>query len=121
MKCLCGKELEGRQKRFCSVKCKNKHNQNNSYEAQQKRGINRKKEIIQKMGGKCSKCGYNRNFAALEFHHNDETKKDFQLDVRSLSNRSKDKLITEVSKCILLCANCHRELHNPNHTNDLCR
>ena len=37
-------------------------------------------------GGKCEVCGYNKNAAALHFHHKDPGAKSFKLDVRALSN-----------------------------------
>lgn len=58
-------------------------------------------------------CGYNKNIAALEFHHINPEEKEFEIDIRHFSNTSLEKLKKEVNKCILLCANCHRELHNP--------
>lgn len=60
-------------------------------------------------GGKCERCGYNTCMKALEFHHLDPDKKDF-----TISNdhfKLKDA-IEESKKCILICANCHRELHD---------
>ncbi len=39
--------------------------------------------------------------------------KEFQLDLRSLSNRKWESILIEAEKCILLCSNCHSELHNP--------
>lgn len=50
--------------------------------------------------------------AALEFHHINPDEKEFQIDMRHFSNNSLEKLQTELDKCILLCANCHREEHN---------
>lgn len=99
---------------FCSNKCRSldSNRKHQSYEAQQERGINRKKFFIDLMGGGCQNCGYNRCIAALEFHHRDPEDKLFLLDIRSLSNRTFDKCIAEVKKCDLLCANCHRERHN---------
>ena len=85
----------------------------NSYPKQKQRGLLRKIQLIQEFGGKCQECGYDKNIAALEFHHINPDEKDFQLDMRHLSNTSIEKLRTEVAKCKLLCANCHRELHNP--------
>jgi hypothetical protein len=108
---VCGKPLQGRQTKFCSSACKNRDLQ--SYEAQKRRGLARKLELIQIAGGRCSICGYNNNLAALVFHHADSTEKDFKLDMRSLSNRKLQPILEEISKCTLVCANCHAELHNP--------
>jgi len=116
MKCLeCGKRLAGRQTKYCSRQCKNAYNNLNfqSYQAQQARGRDRKLELIRLKGSKCSRCGYNRNFAALELHHTEPTKKDFQLDLRSLSNRKWEVILKEAEKCELVCSNCHAEIHNP--------
>ncbi|HMS23997.1 MAG TPA: hypothetical protein PKB09_04290 [Candidatus Saccharibacteria bacterium] len=106
---VCDKTLIGKQTLFCSVKCKNSVHQ--SYSAQKKRGIERKLFFVNKLGNKCSQCGYSANLSGLAFHHLGG--KEFQLDVRSLSNRKIDPIIEEVAKCILLCHNCHAEVHNP--------
>ena len=53
-----------------------------------------------------------RNLAALVFHHKDSYAKDFKLDMRSLSNPKFASVLEEIDKCILVCANCHAELHN---------
>jgi hypothetical protein len=115
-KCLnCGKKLTGRQKKYCSRNCKNTYlnQQLQSYRAQQDRGRSRKLELIKLLGGECEKCGYDNNYAALEFHHNEPSNKEFQLDLRSLSNRKWDAILLEADKCRLLCSNCHAEEHNP--------
>lgn len=78
------------------------------------RGLRRKRELLEIAGGRCSQCGYDRNLAALTWHHLDPTLKRFSLDLRSLSNRSAAEIETEVLKCIVLCANCHAERHFPN-------
>lgn len=72
---------------------------------------NNKLILLEEFGNKCSKCGYNKNTAALEFHHIDPLKKDFNLGKARSINIS--KLRQELEKCILICANCHRELHYP--------
>ena len=84
----------------------------NNYLKQQERALTRKLEIIESKGGKCERCGYDENIAALEFHHLDPSKKSFQMDSRHLSNTTIEKLLEEADKCILVCANCHREIHN---------
>ncbi len=85
----------------------------NDYNSQKLRGLKRKLELIESRGGKCEVCGYDKNIAALEFHHINPDEKEFQLDMRHLSNTSLERLQNEVNKCQLLCANCHREAHNP--------
>jgi hypothetical protein len=115
-KCVqCNGILAGRQKKYCSRNCKNAHNNLNlqSYEAQQKRGRERKLELIKLKGGKCSRCGYGQNHSALEFHHTNPEEKEFALDLRSLSNRKWEAVLEEAKKCMLLCSNCHAEEHNP--------
>lgn len=65
--------------------------------------------LIEYKGGKCQICGYDKCIDALEFHHLNQAEKKFGLsngDIRSLA-----KLKKEADKCILICANCHRELH----------
>ena len=109
----CGKPLIGKQKMFCSPVCKN--NSLQSYQAQQARGLKRKVSLVQKLGGKCSICSYSKNSSSLAFHHLNPKDKSFALDLRSLSNRKQEVIDGEVSKCILICCNCHAELHNPQH------
>ena len=106
---VCGTVLAGKQTHFCSLACKNARHQ--SYFAQKQRGLERKLYLVESLGGKCSNCGYAANLAALAFHH--QGSKEFQLDVRSLSNRKVGPILEEVAKCILLCHNCHAEVRNP--------
>ena len=61
-------------------------------------------------GGKCQCCGYNRCLGALEFHHIDPSSKDFGISSKGYT-RSWDKVKSELDKCVLVCANCHREIH----------
>ncbi|MCR4330198.1 MAG: HNH endonuclease [Candidatus Roizmanbacteria bacterium] len=69
-----------------------------------------KKMAVDYLGGQCIFCGYNKLDDALEFHHIDATKKDFGLAKRGLT-RSWEKIKQELNKCVLVCANCHREIH----------
>ncbi len=108
---ICNSALTGKQTRFCSLACKNKHHQ--SYEAQKRRGLSRKLALVKEHGGRCVQCGYNKNLAALTFHHAELGEKDFKLDMRSLSNRRWKAIHTEADRCILVCQNCHAELHSP--------
>lgn len=75
--------------------------------------MDRKITLIEQHGGCCTRCGYRRNHAALALHHVDPKVKGFELDLRTLSNRSPAAIASESAKCILLCANCHAEEHFP--------
>lgn len=63
-----------------------------------------------KLRNGCSLCGYNKNPAALDFHHR-ENKVGAISIVRN--NFGLKKLLEEIDKCEILCANCHRELTYP--------
>lgn len=63
---------------------------------------------IQYKGGKCQICGYNRYQGALDLHHISGDKK-FGIADKGYT-RSWEKIKAELDKCVLVCANCHREL-----------
>jgi len=65
---------------------------------------------IEYLGGKCCLCGYNRCAAALDFRHKDKNTKEFGLSQNGMT-RSWERTKKELDKCILVCANCHREIH----------
>lgn len=69
-----------------------------------------KQKGVDYLGGKCIKCGYNKCNAALDFHHVDSSDKEF--NPAHLTRGSWNKLKIELDKCVLLCANCHREHHS---------
>lgn len=100
---LAGKNpYKGHEPLYCSKKCKNIDHVD----------IYRKKSkqiLVDLLGGKCVRCGYNKCLAALEFHHKDPKKKKFSI-TRSITLNS-EKVVEEVKKCLLVCANCHREIH----------
>lgn len=68
---------------------------------------------------KCSvaDCGYSKNFAVLDFHHTDRSIKDRDFNFNEHFKKAPTKtnvqaVLNELSKCIVLCSNCHRELHS---------
>lgn len=67
--------------------------------------------IFECLGGKCQICGYNRCKSALETHHVDPDEKDFTVSFIVSSCRSWKIIYEELAKCVLLCTNCHREVH----------
>jgi len=68
-----------------------------------------KVKAVEYLGGKCKACGYNKCIGSLDFHHLDPKEKDPKYSLfKTIFNK---RLTDELDKCILLCANCHRELH----------
>lgn len=70
----------------------------------------RKLAIVSSFGGKCSICGYDRCCEVLEFHHLDPSIKEFTISTNL--NVAAEKIVDELGKCIILCSNCHREVHS---------
>lgn len=64
---------------------------------------------VEYKGGKCSICGYSKCIAALDFHHINPTEKD--KDFFNMRGGLSTLLKTKLDKCVLLCSNCHREIH----------
>jgi len=121
------KKNEYGEKRFCP-KCQKGVDTKNFYQRRGKENsssycksctnsttLNRmsilKFKMIEYKGGCCVRCGYNKYQGALEFHHLDPKEKDF-----NPSHLKKytfdDRIKNELDKCILVCANCHREIHD---------
>ena len=59
----------------------------------------------------CAICGYDKCVAALHFHHVNPSDKNFCLCVHTMYY-SNDRIVNEINKCILLCANCHAEIEH---------
>lgn len=84
--------------------CKRCHNINTI-----ERGRRNKDLYIKYKGGKCELCGYDKCHAAMDFHHLDPDEKD--PGVSSIRYWGLAKAKEELDKCLLVCANCHREIH----------
>lgn len=69
-----------------------------------------REKAIEYKGGKCMFCGYNRCQSALDFHHFDEKEKGFGISKDGIT-RSWERIVKELDKCVLVCSNCHREIH----------
>jgi 5-methylcytosine-specific restriction endonuclease McrA len=63
------------------------------------------------LGGKCSVCGYNKSINALQFHHVEE-KSDFLKKHKNFEKLNEEGFKNEIKKCVLVCANCHVEIHD---------
>ncbi len=105
MKCawkICAHLVQPRR-RFCSPQCKRKF-------FVDKRRKDIKKMSLEYKGGACQVCGYNRCETALVFHHKEPGAKDFGVSSGGYT-RSWDRVRSELDKCVLLCSNCHAEVH----------
>jgi hypothetical protein len=67
-----------------------------------------KRAFVDAQRTQCVKCGETRSYV-LDFHHKNETEKSFTIGAMKRGN--KDIIQKELDKCVVLCANCHRELH----------
>ncbi len=65
-------------------------------------------KLVEYKGNNCEICGYNKCITSLEFHHLNPEEKDFTISGKT---NSFEKLKSEVDKCILVCRNCHGEIH----------
>lgn len=79
------------------------------------RNIRRRNEIRDfineyKKGKVCERCKFD-DFRALQFHHRDKSKKSFSISIAKSTGFSKKKVINEIEKCELICANCHQIEH----------
>lgn len=121
----CNKLLKGNKIYFCGDRCKFNyyyHNKKNKSVIDKSKkqvlvGQTKRKKLVELFGGKCSICGYDKNMGALTFHHKDSSTKKFGISGRLLTTKNMEELIEEANKCVLLCHNCHMEVHYP-HLND---
>ena len=67
-----------------------------------------KKKLVELKGGNCQLCGYDKCVEALEFHHLNGEKEG---NISRIYNRGWNRIVQEADKTILVCANCHREIH----------
>ena len=79
-------------------------------QAVKKRRIKLRKMARDYKDGKCEICGYDKCQRALSFHHIDPKQKSFGVSEKGLT-RSWKLIQKEIDKCLLLCANCHMEIH----------
>jgi predicted HNH restriction endonuclease len=73
------------------------------------------KEWLQTLKNKCQICGESR-WWVLDFHHVDPSKKTISIAKYAVSGTAsfeskKKKILKELKSCIVICANCHRDIH----------
>lgn len=74
-----------------------------------KRRQREKREAVDayKLERGCENCGYREDARALDLDHRDRVSKVGNV-ARLVSSASRDRLLAELSKCRVLCSNCHR-------------
>ncbi len=112
MNCRCGEvrperfyirtERDGSQRYFSE--CKSCFNSRSTVKMRENKAW-----IVDVLGGGCIRCGYSACLHALDVHHADPEVKDDNF--RRMSAWSRDRILKEISTCVLLCKNCHTELH----------
>jgi len=78
---------------------------------EEKRSEQRKKVIVEYLGGKCMLCDYDRCYPALDCHHMFAKDKDFNISSEMRKKGAMSTIRSEVDKCALVCKNCHAEIH----------
>ncbi len=84
----------------------NKENRAKVTEASRIKRQHIKDTLVSEHGGKCKICGYSRHRGALQFHHRDPSQKDYHVAQTGIHKARK-----EAKKCVLVCSNCHMEIH----------
>jgi len=108
-----------KQKEYLRAYQKN-HRKDPAYRKEELQRIKLKKKRLKEwvnqiklLIGGCERCG-ERDIACLDFHHTNESEKLYEIS-RLLSDCApKEKILAEMSKCELICCNCHRKHHRDN-------
>lgn len=70
-----------------------------------------KERMVEAMGGKCQCCGYHTCKEGLAFHHIDPSQKELAFGSLRANPKKWDSVVDELKKCVLVCHNCHSEIH----------
>lgn len=73
--------------------------------------VEAKQRAVDYMGGCCSVCGYYKCIRSIEFHHLDPSLKSETYN-RRFTSWGFERQKKELENCIIVCANCHREIHS---------
>lgn len=108
------KDIKARECKMCHRLIRNAHYKANTLNEKERVKANKLqyrtwfKEL--KADLKCLKCGED-HVSTLQFHHINPKEKEFSISVASRKGYSKQRILDEISKCIVLCANCHFKEH----------
>lgn len=98
----CGRKYElnrakGHRKNKCNSCSVTKHRKN------------REQKVYDYKGNSCIFCGYDKCRTSLHFHHLKPEQKSFEISGNW--GMGWEKMKKELDKCVLVCANCHGEIH----------
>lgn len=106
----------GEERADLRVKSKRWRDRTDHAESVKKLRQERKKAVVTILGGGCQICSYGRTASALAFHH--IRSKERELSERTFQYSWK-VVLPEIVKTVLVCHNCHREIHDGIHSEDL--
>ncbi len=98
---------------YCCKKCHSESSPRRKYNRETR---NKQRQILKAyyrkmLGGKCAKCGYDKSPSALDWHHvNPKDKNTHIPTIIDAAAGNQERILKELDKTVLLCANCHREL-----------
>ncbi len=78
-----------------------------------------KQKAVKYKGGRCEKCGVVYPYYIYDFHHINPMEKEFAIGTKD-SPIKWDKVKSEIDKCLLVCSNCHREIHHQEQEDNAC-
>lgn len=97
----------------CMAEYNRLHYQRNKeiYSAKAKENVQNIREYIQSIKSqlKCSICGEDR-YWCLDFHHTNPSEKEYNIS-SLVHGGARQKIEEELKKCIVVCSNCHRDIH----------
>ena len=116
----CGKDFQDNKRRIYCDDCIAKHKKEPLPKSSTTMRMIRNRNFLKtyKVDKKCEFCGYNKHPGILEFHHKDKNDKTDEVSRLTKSLKSIYTIKKEIEKCILICPNCHRELHLLERTNE---
>jgi len=90
--------------------CAKKHNKQN-WESEKLVQENLKYVQDIKVNEGCKFCGYDKCPCSIDFHHIKRDEKNMNISAMVYAQKPLELIKEEMEKCIVLCSNCHRELH----------
>ncbi len=109
----CGEDFKSlNKKRYCD-NCILRQLQQPLHKSSTTRSMIRNREFIRnyKKNKGCEICGYNKHPEILDFHHKNRNDKNKGVNILMKTLKNIETIKKEIEKCILVCPNCHRELH----------